>query len=58
MSLYKSLYLKGGSSGGPEKSREESGQAWASGAALGMLRAQSPQQEGPLGHVADAPIAP
>ena len=53
MSLYKSLYLKGGGSRRPDKSRGESGRAWASGAALGTLRAESPQQEGPPGHVAD-----
>ena len=59
MSLYKTLYLKGGSSRGPEKSRGESARAWASGAALGTLRAESPQQEGPPGHVADdATLAP
>ena len=37
----------------PEKSRGESGRAWASGAPFGMLRAESPQQEGLPGHVAD-----
>ena len=59
MSLYKSFYLKGGGSGQPEKSRGESGRAWTSGAALGTLGAESPQQEGPQGHVADdATLAP
>ena len=59
MLLYKSFYLKGGSSGGPEKSRGESGRAWASRAPFGMLRAESRQQEGPPGHVADdATLAP
>ena len=53
MSLYKSFYLKGGGSGQPEKFRGESGRAWTSGAALGTLGAESPQQEGPPGHVAD-----
>lgn len=53
MSLYKSFYLKGSGSGRPEKSRGESGQAWALGAALGTLCAESLQQESPPGHVAD-----
>ena len=53
MSIYKSFYLKGGGSGQPEKSRGESGRAWALGAALGKLSAESPQQEGPPGHVTD-----
>ena len=53
MSLYKSFYLKGGSSGQAEKSRGESRRAWALGAAPGTLGAESPQQQGPPGHVAD-----
>ena len=59
MSLYKSFYLKGGGSGGPEKSRGESGRAWAWGVALGTLSAESPQGEGLPRHVADdATLAP
>ena len=53
MSLYTCFYLKGGGSGQAEKARGESGRAWASGAALGTIGADSHQEEGPPGHVAD-----
>ena len=52
VALYMFL-LEGGRLRASRESRGESGQAWASGAALGTIGADSHQEEGPPGHVAD-----